>query len=251
MRNIIKILALSIIFLVLIEIVLFALNVSTYIFPRPTDIISTAYQNSGLLFYHLLVTFIESLLGFLIANIISVILAFTAYFKPRFEQFILSAGVIVKTVPIIALTPLLITWFGSGIASKIATAALICFFPALVGMIKGIKALESSYQDLFRIYSAPKSKLIKLLLIPGGFPFLISSLKISSSLAVVGALVGEFIGANKGLGYLTMVNYYSFNTPLVYAAITLSSLLGLAYYFILSAIEKKVYTPNSEFREQA
>lgn len=249
MRNVIKTLILITISLALIEVALFLLNVSAYIFPRPTAIISAAYQNAGLLFYNLSVTFIESFLGFLIANVISVVLAFTAYFKPRFEHFILSTGVIIKTIPIIALTPLLIMWFGSGITSKIATAALICFFPALVGMIKGIKSLESSYKDLFRLYLTSKYKLIKLLLIPGGFPFLISSLKISSSLAVVGALVGEFIGANKGLGYLTMVNYYSFNTPLVYAAITLSSLLGLAYYFALSAIEKKIDMPESEFQE--
>jgi NitT/TauT family transport system permease protein len=245
MRNVFKTIATVALLLFLVEVILQLLHVSAYIFPRPTDIITVAQQNAGVLFYHFMVTFIESFLGFLIANVISVALAVTAYFKPRLEHQILSAGIVIKTIPVIALTPLLIMWFGSDISSKIATAALICFFPALVNMIKGMKSLESSYYDLFKIYSTPKTKLIKLLLIPGGFPFLIASLKISSSLAVVGALVGEFIGANKGLGYLTMVNYYSFNTPMVYAAITLSSLLGLAYYYALNAAELKFGTSKS------
>jgi NitT/TauT family transport system permease protein len=224
------------------------LNTPTYIFPRPTEVARAAADNAGSLGSHLLVTLTESALGFLAANIISVCLAFVAYFKPKFENYILSAGVVIKTIPIIALTPLLIMWFGSGIASKVATAALICFFPALVNMVRGMKSLESNYHDLFKVYSTPPAKLIKLLLIPGSFPFLISSFKISSSLAVVGALVGEFIGANKGLGFVILVNYYNFNMPLVFAAILLSSFLGLAYYYLLHIVEKEY--ARAEGRQQ-
>lgn len=239
MRRMMRLIIVCTILFSIVEVVLQFWGVSSYIFPAPSSVLVVGYQNIGLLLHHLSITMVESLLGFLIANTISVALVFVAYFKPRFENYILSTGVVIKTIPVIAVTPLLLMWFGSGIWSKVATAALICFFPALVNMMKGMKSLDSSYRDLFEIYSTPKYELTKFLLIPGGFPFLIASLKISSSLAVVGALVGEFIGANNGLGYLIIVNYYNFNTPLVYAAIVAASSLGLAYYYILTAIEEK------------
>ena len=186
-----------------------------------------------------MITLSEATIGFLIANVASVALALFVHFYPKIENCVISFGVFIKTIPIIALTPLLIIWLGSGMVSKIATAALICFFPALVSMTQGMKGLDRDYGDLFRIYNASKRHIIQHLLIPGSRPFLMASLKISSSLAVVGALVGEFIGASQGLGFVIITSYYNFDTPLVFSAILLSSLMGLGFYYGLEVVDKK------------
>jgi len=250
MNKYIKAIFIIVAVLAVAEFFIWLFGVPAYIFPRPSDVLQATYTNANLLFSNFLITLAEASLGFIIANLISVALAFTIYFYPRIENYVISSGVVLKTIPIIALTPLLIIWLGPGITSKIATAALICFFPALVSMTRGMKSLETDYKDLFKLYSASKRKQIKLLLLPGSVPFLISSLKISSSLAVVGALVGEFIGANKGLGFVIIVNYYNFDVPLVFAAIALSSLMGLGFYYLLDLLESKIYrreTVSSDF----
>ena len=117
-------------------------------------------------------------------------------------------------------------------------ASLICFFPALVNVLRGIKSLDRNLLALFKVYQANRRQLIKLLIFPSILPYLFAALKVSSSLAVVGALVGEFIGSNKGLGFLIVSNYYNMNTAFVFAAITVSALMGISFYYAINFLEK-------------
>ena len=219
--------------------------VPEYIFPSPLSIVNVYLTEFPLLLSNLMITAEEAIIGFLIANMISISLVTTIFYAKKAENIIVPLAVTLKTIPIIALTPLLILWFGSGLPSRIATAALICFFPALVNLLRGIKSVDNDLLDLFKIYNSPKYTLLRLLLIPSTLPYLFSSLKISSSLAVVGALVGEFIGSNKGLGFLILTNYYTSDTAMVFAAVILSSLLGIFLYYILHYFENRKITWTS------
>lgn len=217
-----------------------AFNIPRYVLPPPTDIGEVFANEPKLLVDNFVVTLLEVLLGFVLANLISIAIALLVSIKRGSQHYVLPLAVVLKTVPIIAIAPLLILWLGSGVAPKVATATLICFFPSLVNMISGINSINNDYLDLFKLYNSSSFQKIKYLYIPYSLPFIFSSLKISSSLAVVGALVGEFLGANQGLGFLILTNYYSLNTPIVFTAVILSSAIGVGLYYSIQAVESKV-----------
>lgn len=219
-----------------------AFHMPKYIFPAPVDVAMAYIRFPELFLENLWITALEAIIGFLVANVISISIAIVIFRIRRAESVIMPIAVTLETIPIIAITPLLVLWFGSGLTSRIATAGLICFFPALVNLLRGMKSINGNLLDLFKIYNSSWLSTLKLLVLPASLPYLFSSLKISSSLAVVGALVGEFIGANKGLGFLIIVNYYNSNTAVVFGAIILSSLLGIFLYYLLQGFENKKIT---------
>lgn len=218
------------------------LKIPPYLFPGPFLVINSLIQNASTIFTESLITFTEAFAGFLLANTISVSIALIITFNRDIENTIMPFAIMLKTIPVIAITPLLVIWFGPGIFSKIATAALICFFPSLVNVLRGVKSLDRDLIRIFKIYAADRLTLIRMLIFPSILPYLFAALKVSSSLAVVGAIVGEFIGSNRGLGFLIISNYYVLNTPYVFASIITSSLIGILFYYAIHFIEKKTIT---------
>lgn len=158
----------------------------------------------------------------------------------KVEHYLSPIAISLKSIPLIAIIPIIILWFGSGIPSKVVAVVLICFFPSLVGLMRGIKSINNNFLELFDIYAKTDFQKIKYLVLPSTLPYLFSSLKISSSLAVVGALVGELIAVNKGLGFLIITAYYSFDIPLVFAVVIITCLIGLFFYYFIHAIENKL-----------
>ena len=242
MDKIFKIILTLSVFILVWYFVVITLRIPTYILPDPITVFESLTVNRLAIFTNSIITLKESFLGFFIANIISVTIALGIVFNKNIENTIMPFAITLKTIPIIAITPLLVVWFGPGEYSKIATAALICFFPSLVNVLRGVKSLDRDLVNFFKAYSANKIQLIKMLIIPSILPYLFAALKVSSSLAVVGALVGEFIGANKGLGFLIISNYYTLNTPYVFASIIVSSLIGILFYYAIHFVEKRVVT---------
>lgn len=222
------------------QITVWLANTPEYILPSPLRVFEVMTVNIRLIMANALITFTEALVGFLIANFISVLIAIFIALNPKFEDIIMPLAIVIKTIPVIALTPLLIIWFGSGPTSKIVMAILICFFPALVNVLRGIKSLDRNLLALFKIYNVNRSQLVKMLILPGIRPYLFAALKVSSSLAVIGALVGEFIGSNKGLGFLIISNYYNMNTAFVFASIIVSASMGIIFYYTINLFEKKL-----------
>lgn len=242
MGKIIKQLITFISVIIIWHLVVTYLQISEYLFPSPSSVISSLFNNKQTIFVESLITLTEAMVGFFLANIISLLIALIIVFDRDLENTIMPFAVMLKTIPVIVITPLLVIWFGSGIYSKIATAGLICFFPALVCVLRGVKSLDQDLVGLFKLYSADKLQLIRMLIFPSISPYLLAALKVSSSLAVVGALVGEFIGANRGLGFLIISNYYVLNTPYVFASIIVASSIGIAFYYVIHFIEKKTIT---------
>lgn len=247
-KIIIKIIVLVII-IVLWQITITILNVPTYIFPAPVKVFDALVEHRQIISISAIITMTEAFLGFLIANLVSITIALLISFYKNLENIIIPPAIVIKTMPIIAIAPLLTLWFGSGIFSKVVAAMLVCFFPALVNVLRGVKSLNIELFWLFKIYSANKLQLIKKLILPGILPYLFAAFKTSSSLALVGALVGEFIGSNKGLGFLIISNYYNMNIPLVFAAIATSSIFGISFYYVIHFFEKKMVFDREKIEE--
>lgn len=213
--------------------------VPDYLLPTPFRVSQAFIENYHNIFISSVITLTEALVGFFVANLISVLIAIFIVFNPNWENGLMSVAIVIKTLPIIALAPLLVIWFGSGLASKAMAAMLVCFFPSLVNIIGGVKVLDQKLFWLFKVYAADRWQLVRFFIFPSILPYLFAALKTSSSLAVVGALVGEFIGANRGLGFLIVSNYYNMNTPLVFAAILTSSLIGVVFYYTINLFEER------------
>jgi NitT/TauT family transport system permease protein len=214
-----------------------AFDVPEYLLPAPTVILSTV---DGSLFLQLAVTFSEAVMGFAIASV-SAFLAALAFVRfRRLEQGFFPIAIAIKTTPLVALAPLLVLWQGTGWWSKITAASLICFFPVLVNSVKGLKAADAEYFELFKSMGATRPQEFGKLRIPFCLPYLFSALKISSSLAVVGAIVGEFVGATQGLGYLIMISSAHIETPALFSAIFASAAAGIVLFYAIGAAERLV-----------
>lgn len=216
----------------------FIFNPPSYLFPSLVNTIKELLSNYQLFIHHTLITLSEIILGFIVALIIGLILSLVSLYYRKTETVFTFISVILKTIPIIAMAPLLVLWFGSGLGSKVAAVAITSFIPVFVNTLSGSKIILDRYKNIIGIYSLNKTQINKIILLRGISEYIISSLKISSSLAVVGALVSEFISANEGLGYLIISNYYSMNIAGVFVCIMISGFLGIVIYSLCNMLEK-------------
>ncbi|HWM24214.1 MAG TPA: ABC transporter permease [Chthoniobacterales bacterium] len=214
-------------------------KVPAYLLPTPSQIFAEIIYNFSSLATHTAVTVSEALLGFLIANVCAIALSVCMLYIRHLDRAIMPFAIALKTTPIVAMAPLLLIWFGTGMAPKVAAAALICFFPALVNSLKGFNALEEGEEDLFRIYGASKTQMLLKLRFQRAAPYIFSALKVSSSLSIVGAIVGEFVGANKGIGYVILVASYHFEFARMFAALFMSAIAGVVFYAAISYFDRK------------
>ncbi|MEK1852559.1 MAG: ABC transporter permease, partial [Phyllobacterium sp.] len=145
-----------------------------------------------------------------------------------------------NTIPILALSPIIILIFGLGMTPKIVIAAVICFFPTLVNMIRGLDSASSNEHELFHVLSATRWETFWRLRFPRSLPMLFASLRIASATAVIGAIVGEWIGSDKGLGALIIQATFNYQSDRLYAAIVLSSALSIILFMIVALFERKL-----------
>ena len=216
------------------------LSIPQYLLPPPSAIAVDFVSSINSLLFHAAVTLWEAFLGFLLANALGVLVAIAFAYSKTLEKGLCPFAITLQTTPIIAIAPLLILWFGNGIASKVAAAAFIAFFPAIVNTTRGLKSIDNETLDLFKSLSASKWQIFSKLRFPTALPYIFSALKISTSLAVVGAIVGEFVGANKGIGYIILISSYHLEIVKLFSAVIAAALIGIIFFWIVSFIEKKV-----------
>lgn len=215
-------------------------EIPQYILPIPSAIAIDFFQNISSLTYHAGITLEEAFFGFLLANFLGILVAVAFAHSETLEKGLYPYAIALKTTPVIAMAPLLLLWFGNDILSKVAAAALISFFPAIVNTTKGLRAIDSEALDLFKSLSASKWQIFIKLRFPTALPYIFSALKISTSLAVVGAIVGEFVGANKGIGFIILISSYHLETVKMFSAIIAAALIGMIFFWVVSFIEKRV-----------
>ncbi len=215
-------------------------GVPPYIAPAPSDVAATFVAEFPLLMRNFVPTFIESVLGFILGNMTAVLIAIAFVHSRTIEKAFFPIAVFINTIPILAIAPILVLIFGAGLTAKVVIAALICFFPTLVNMVRGLQSVSPQTLELARILSASKSEVFWKIRLPSSLPFLFSALKIAATTCVIGAIVGEWVGADLGLGALIIDSTFNFRSSLLYATVFLSSGLSVLLFAGVTITEKLI-----------
>lgn len=219
-------------------------DIKPFIAPSPVTVAVTLYERFGMLMTNLLPTAIEAVCGFTLGNIAAISLATVFVYRKTAEEAFFPIAVMVNTIPVVAKAPILVLLLGNGMEPKIAIAALICFFPTLVNMTRGLRDVRSEQLELMRILSATPREVFFKLRVRNAMPYLFSALKIAASTAVIGAIVGEWIGSTKGIGALIIQATYNFDSPLLYATIVVGSTFSALFFGVISVAERRVLRWN-------
>jgi NitT/TauT family transport system permease protein len=213
-------------------------HVPLFIAPAPLQVLGALGTESHTLLVNTWPTLIETVGGFVLGNLIAILAAVGFVHNRTFRHSVYPLAVTVRTLPIVAISPILVLLLGNGYAPKIAIAALITFFPTLVNMADGLTAVDAQALELMRVLSASRWEVFRHLRWPTSLPYLFSALRIASTASLLGAIIGEWIGSNAGLGYLIIAATYDYRTPLLYATMTVASVLALVLFNGISLIER-------------
>lgn len=227
-------------FIVAWQVVPPALAVEEYILPTPSEIAGQMVDDWSLLQPALLTTLREVLLGFALAFVVAMVLGFAVAHSRVINRAVYPLLVASQTVPVIAIAPVFIIWFGYGLAPKVVITALICFFPLTVNTVAGYASVDPDARMLFRAYGAGRLTTFRLLSLPSALPSIFAGVKISVTLSVIGATIGEWVGSDAGLGYVILQASSQIITARVFAAIVLLSLMGIALFVAASLVERLV-----------
>jgi NitT/TauT family transport system permease protein len=208
-----------------------------YILPAPSAIALRVAATVPVMFGHAVVTTVEILCGFVLAILCGVLLAWTLAHVRVFEQAFYPWLVFVQVLPKVALGPLLVVWLGVGFLPKALVSFLLAFFPIMIDTLVGLKSVGRDYVFLLRSMGASRLKRFLLFQLPYALPHIFASLKVAITLAAVGAIVGEFIGADKGLGYVLIVATGTLDTVLIFVALVWISLLSMLLYALVCLFE--------------
>lgn len=216
------------------------LAISTLILPAPSLVFSTLIENilSGYFTPHIAQTLIEVLLGLFLGGGVGLVIGLVMGESPFIRGLFMPYIIISQAVPKLALAPLFIVWLGFGITPKIVIVALICFFPLLENTVTALHNIDPRQLELFRVLRASRIQTLLRLKIPAGLPGIVAGFRIATILAIVGAVVGEFIGGSKGLGVVIIASQSMMNTPLMFADLVLLTLLGLILYRAATMLER-------------
>jgi NitT/TauT family transport system permease protein len=217
-----------------------AFHFDKVILPAPLDVVVAIGRNFHRLVVETGITMTESVLGFVAGGGGAFLLAVIFIYSRPVQRSIYPYAIALKSTPLIAIAPLLILWFGNGMLSKIVMSAMVAFFPVLVSSISGLTAVDENMLDLLKSLSANWLQILIKVRIPNSLPYVFASLKIASSMAVVGAVIGEFTGATSGIGHLLTTSSYYLDTPLVFAGVIFITLAGLLFFGLVAYVEGKV-----------
>jgi NitT/TauT family transport system permease protein len=213
-------------------------KVPTYLMPPPTAVARVFYDELPKLLFHGWVTTYEMLLGYAMAVGIAIPLAIAITSSQRFDRFITPQMLFFQVVPKVAIAPLFLVWFGVGTTPKVLVAFLISFFPIVIDAAVGLRSMSSEMRDLARSMGASRWQVFAQFRLPTSLPYLFSGLKVAATLAVAGAVVGEFVGADKGLGYLLLVTNSNMETALMFATIVALTIIGLVFFYAVEFLEQ-------------
>ena len=222
------------------EILVHWFDVKPFILPAPSQILVAFGENFAMLSWHGAVTFSEILLGLLLGGLGGFLLAIVVFYSPLLHKALYPLIIGSQMIPVFAIAPILIVWMGYGLWPKVTVAALISFFPLVVTVSDGLREPSEEAVDLFRSLGATRRQIFWKLRLPASMPTVFSGLKVSATLAVVGATIGEWVGSHQGLGYLMLQSNARLRMNLVFAAIMMLAILGLLLFGALRIIERRV-----------
>ena len=211
-----------------------------FIIPAPLEVWASFLKvlGDGTLLKHIHVTLSEMLIGLAVGVVFGTVLGYLIAKNTILDEMLSPIIVAFQATPVVAYAPLLIIWFGSGIMSKIITTAIIVFFPTLMNVVVGLRNVPQNLRELMRSMRATPQQTFLKLEVPAALPVLLTGLKTSATLAVIGAVVGEFVGASEGLGFLVVSARSRFDTPLVLVTVFTMTALALSLYLLISLLER-------------
>ena len=204
--------------------------VREYILPAPLTVLRALSGTEIPWGAHVWITTLEIVGAFVLAGAVGIVLGIAIAWSPILASALMPFLVFVNTLPKVAVAPLFLLWLGYGIVPNMLIGALIGFFPVVINTAVGLTQVDEELLDLGRVFSAPKWKVFATIRIPNAYPYILSALKVTATAAVVGAIVGEFVASQKGLGYVIITTQGSMNTPVAFAALVWISVVGLAVY---------------------
>jgi NitT/TauT family transport system permease protein len=214
-----------------------AAGIPEYILPVPSEFLVKLWAEHALIAEHTLVTAKEIVLGFLMAAAISIPLGFVIVSLKPLERAVYPVIVFFQLIPKIAIAPLFVVWFGFGLFPKVLLTFLLCFFPTLVASMTGFRALDERVLYLTRSMGASAWQTFRYVRVPAALTYIFSGLKVSAVFAATGAIVGEFVGANAGLGYLLLRGTSFLDMPLIFACLVALSIVGILFSYIVDGLE--------------
>ena len=213
-------------------------DVPTFVLPAPSEVLVVIGQERVRLWENGLVTLWAILAGFGLAILVSVPLAAMIVYSRIFEKAVYPLLIFSQTVPKIAVAPIFIVWFGFGTTPKVLIAFLICFFPVVIDTVIGLRSVAPESLDLIRSMGGTKRDIFMRVRVPNALPYFFSGLKIAITLAVVGAVVGEFVGSTRGLGFVIIQASSFLNTRLLFAAIIVLTVIGVVLFYLVDVLER-------------
>jgi NitT/TauT family transport system permease protein len=213
-------------------------QISAQVLPSPIAIVQALMNNWSVIYDNTLQTLLETVLGMAIATLLGLLLAIMLDSSSWMRRAIYPLLVTSQTIPIIALAPLLIIWIGYDIRPKLIVVILYCFFPIAIACADGLASAEPELMNLLRSMRASRWQILRLVRLPGAMPAFFSGLRIAVTYSMVGAIFGEYVGAEKGLGIYMQISFNSHVIVLVFAAILVTALLSLLLFGFVSLIER-------------
>lgn len=220
-------------------------GIEKYILPSPIDVGTTFIKELPIMVPHIGATLYEGIVGFLIAILISVIIAVMMDIIPIIKKALYPVLVISQTIPTIAIAPLLIIWFGFGYLPKIIVVVIMCFFPIVISIVDGLEGVDKDLINHFKLMGASKLNIFLHLKLPFGMISFFSGIRIAATYSIMGAVIGEWLGGEKGLGvYMTRAKS-AYAIDKMFAAIIVIVIISILMVFLVTIIEKKL-TPWNE-----
>lgn len=215
-------------------------EVPKFLLPAPSDIAELMVAEWPLIQMHSLATIGSIAAGYLAAVVFALLVSALMIRWPLVERLIMPIFVGLQSVPKIAIAPLILVWVGAGIGSKIAVVASIAFFPIVINTMVGFKEVDRGLADVFRSVDANERQMFFRLRLPYAMPYIFAGLRIATTLAVLGAIVAEWLAASNGLGYLVLSGSFNFNTARSFAAIIALAVIGTSFFALMSWIERMI-----------
>jgi NitT/TauT family transport system permease protein len=214
-------------------------RIPTYLVPSPLDIAKKSWSYRGILLADTWVTLFEACAGFLLGAGIAILTGVFIGLVPILRRAAYPLLVALQAVPVVAIAPIIIIWFGNGTLGKAIMAALICYFPVAVNTIAGIQSVTSEYRDLFQVMAATPWQVFWKLKVPFSLPYVFTGLRIGAGLSSIGAIVAELAGAQRGLGFRILVASYQLDTPLMFAAIFVAGIVGVVFFYAVVLVGRR------------
>ncbi|PIE72930.1 MAG: ABC transporter permease [Deltaproteobacteria bacterium] len=215
-------------------------GVPSYILPGPATVFTAVVAHFQILTDHTMVTLTEILLGLLLGTGLGCLCALVMILSPVLQRWLLPVLVISQAIPVFALAPILVLWLGYGMASKVAMAVLIIFFPVTSAFYHGMRRIEGDLLEMARIMGASSWRVIRCIIIPGALPALASGLRVAAAVAPIGAVVGEWVGSSEGLGYYMLHANARMQIDRMFAALFLLALISVCLYYCVDSLLVRV-----------